>query len=232
MSTDFGTYKNQYGKTVHDRGPSEGMTKLILTLLAEKVVPNDYVAGLVDRFNTDDLSGREAKNLIDQLIGAKSQIVAPSTLSQDGERSSASEKQLHWINKMLAEKNVPELEAARITTWVNEGFPGRNAGRVMDYLFDLPAANAVQTQGFLGEIGDKITVEGTITTFRSIDSKFGPTNLIVITTEDGKAVKAFSNAKGFWGLEEGSPVTVTGTVKSHDSFKGSEATVISRPSVG
>ena len=147
---DFGTYKNQYGKTVHDRGPSDGMIDLIITLLNEKVVPNGYVADLVDRFNTDDLSGREAKSLIDALIAGKSKIVAPSTLPKDGERKPASEKQLYWIDKMLGEKDVPADEASLIGGWVIEGFPGRNAGRVMDYLFGLPNANAVTDPGLPG----------------------------------------------------------------------------------
>src|SRR3954464_15439597 len=124
MTTDFGKYKNQYGKTVTDRGPSEGQVNLLIKLVDEKIVPNDFIAGLIEDFNADALSGRNAKTLIDTLMNAKSKIVLPSTLPQDGERKPASEKQLHWMNKLLAEKDVPELEAARITAWINEGFPG------------------------------------------------------------------------------------------------------------
>jgi hypothetical protein len=230
MTADFGTYRNQYGKIVHDRGPSVGQVGLITRLVGEKIAPNDYVAGLIDAFHNEELSGRNARVLIDALINAKSQIVAPSTLGiQDPDAKLASPKQLEWVNKLLGEKDIPEADFTSIMGFVAEGLTGRHAGRILDYLFDRPAQGVIHAEGFVGALGQQIEVEGTLTTFRKIPSKFGETNLIVVTLDDGRQVKAFSNAKSFWGLEEGQRITIAGEVRNHETYHGSEATVLKRP---
>jgi hypothetical protein len=228
---NYGQYRNQYGKLVTDRGPSEGQVNLIAKLLAEKTVPTEgYIAGLIAAFQADDLSGQNARTLIDHLIAAKSPVVAPSTLGPQEAGKPASEKQLTWVQKLRNEKAVPEAEDEVIGGFLGEGLTGRHAGRLLDYLFSLPAFDApAPAQGYVGQLGEDIEVEGTLSTFRKIPSKFGETNLIVVTLDDGRQVKSFSNAKSFWGLEEGQRITIRGEVRSHETYHGSEATVLKRP---
>jgi len=230
--TNFGTFRNQYGKLVHDRGPSEGQREWIERLRVEKIL-TPRAEELLDLYNTDDLSGQHARELLDILFGAKSKIVDPSTLGpQDPTGKPASPKQLNWVNKLVGEKDIPDADVTAIQGYLDEGLTGRHAGRILDYLFDRQDQGAAApAQGFLGTIGEQITVTGTLTTFRAIESRFGPTNLIVITDDEGHQAKVFSNAKGFWGRNEGDRITVTGTVKSHDEFKGSQSTMLSRPKV-
>ena len=235
MTADFGTYRNQYGKIVHDRGPSVGQVGLITRLVNEKVAPNDYIAGLIENFRNEELSGRNARVLIDALINAKSQIVAPSILGlQDPDGKPASPKQLEWVDKLLGEKDIPEADFTSIMGFVAEGLTGRHAGHILDYLFDRPKAGVVHSEGFVGEIGEKISVSGELVTFRLIPTKFGETNLIVVRFQDEgmtKEVKTFSNAKSFAGLAEGMHITITGEVKSHEPAGqyGGEATVLKAP---
>ena len=228
---NYGTYRNQYGKLVTDRGPSQGQVNLIAKLLGEKILPtHGGLAQLIDEFYANDLSGQNARVLIDSLFQAKSEVVAPSTLGPQEAGKPASDKQLNWVQKLRSEKAVPESEDEAIGGFVTEGLTGRHAGRILDYLFGLPRFDApAPAQGFVGQLGEDIQVEGVLSTFRTIPSKFGETNLIVVTLDDGRQVKAFSNAKSFWGLEEGQRIGIAGEVKSHEEYHGSEATVLKRP---
>ena len=105
MALNFGTYRNQYGRIVTDRGPSQGQVDFLAKLVAEKICPNDYIATLIDAFHAEELSGRNASVLIDALMSANSTIVAPSTLgAQEGTRM-ASEKQLSWVQRLCVARS-------------------------------------------------------------------------------------------------------------------------------
>jgi hypothetical protein len=230
MAKNYGTYRNQYGKLVTDRGPSEGQTNLLDKLVAEKVVTDDYTQSLIDAFGQDELSGQNARVLIDNLLAAKSVIIPPSVLGPQEPGKMASPKQLEWVQKLLIEKAVDDVDATAVQAFLDEGLTGRHAGRILDFLFERPAIGApAPAEGFVGEVGEKISVSGELVVFKKIPSKFGETNLIVVRTAGGQEIKAFSNAKSFWGLSQGQHITIEGEVRSHDTYKGSETTMLKAP---
>jgi hypothetical protein len=85
------------------------------------------------------------------------------------------------------------------------------------------------TTCFIGTEGSKITITGTVTTATLTESDFGSNNLIIVTgtgTDEGAVVKFFSTAKAAWDAEAGDNVTVTGTVRKHEEYRGTRQTVI------
>lgn len=70
----------------------------------------------------------------------------------------ASEKQIHWVTKMIDEKMVSDEFHAEVTEALANGMTSKEAGRYLDILFDRnlpnrPVAGAVTEPGFyrLGE---------------------------------------------------------------------------------
>lgn len=80
-----------------------------------------------------------------------------------------------------------------------------------------------------GQIGDKVTVTGTISVAASIETQYGTSRLIVVETEDRKAVKLFTSAEWSWTAELTETVTITGAIKSFDEFNGRLQTQLVRP---
>lgn len=227
----FGTYKNQYGKTCTDYGPSPKQSHWIEKLATEKqLAPRAQL--LLDLYNTGDLSGQQAKELLDILFAAKDTTVVPSQLGPQPDGKPASASQIHWVGKLLAEKAVPEAEATAIAGFQDEGLTSRWASKIMDYMFGLPNANTGPVaQGFIGEPGEFIKVTGTIDQLRQVLTKWGTSNLILVKTPEGKAVKTFTSAKWSWGLKPGDEITIGGEVREHENYKGQEATVIKKAQV-
>lgn len=81
----------------------------------------------------------------------------------------------------------------------------------------------------VGNVGDKITVEGVVTvTYRS-ESDFGPKMMIIIEgtgAHEGVTVKWGGTAAAIWTLGRGDHVTITGKVKGHSEYNGTPQTVL------
>jgi len=77
--------------------------------------------------------------------------------------------------------------------------------------------------------GDKVTVTGTVSVAKTIDTQYGASNLIVIETENKEAVKLFTTAQWAWDVDANQTITVTGTVKSFDEYEGRRQTQLARP---
>lgn len=211
------------------QGPSTKQVEWIDRLREEKVLSADMVH-MLEAYDNGSCDKHDAKNLLDKLFAAPSVIVLPSTLVSDGNHT-VSDKQVGLINSLLSSKVVPDSEFVAVHDLVEQGLSTSHAGRVIDYLFALPAKDQVQTRGFLGYVGGKIHTSGTVTALKTIDSQWGSSKLIVVTTDDGQAVKTFSASKASWELTEGALVEISGTVKAHETYHGNEATVISRPKI-
>jgi hypothetical protein len=86
---------------------------------------------------------------------------------------------------------------------------------------------AKASSDYLGEVGDKIEVKGTISAIRYIAGNYGTTVLYTILSEDGNLVKWFSSREAL-GEQEGVQVHIKGTVKAHDEYRGEKSTVLTR----
>lgn len=80
---------------------------------------------------------------------------------------------------------------------------------------------------WVGNVGDKINLSCKVSGLRSIDSGFGP-SLLVTMTCGTDVVKTFSTARWTDNIEEGDEVTLVGTVKKHEDWKGNKSTVLTR----
>ena len=85
-----------------------------------------------------------------------------------------------------------------------------------------------------GSIGEKITLSGTITremTFEGYRHNSPASRLIILTAPHGIA-KMFTTAAWAYDVNRGDEVTVTGTVKAHETYNGTRQTVLTRPKIG
>lgn len=90
-------------------------------------------------------------------------------------------------------------------------------------------AAAKLTSEWIGEIGQKkVTVEGVVTTARTIEGMYGSKRLIVVQTAAGEVVKAFTDSLSAWHTETGDNVVMTGTVKGHETYNDIKQTVLTR----
>lgn len=87
------------------------------------------------------------------------------------------------------------------------------------------AATADST--FVGQKGDKVTVEGTIAAIRWIPGTYGTTVLYTIHGSDGNIFKWFASREAL-GEKDGVEVKISGTVKGHDEWNGQKSTVLTR----
>lgn len=83
---------------------------------------------------------------------------------------------------------------------------------------------------WIGDIGDKITVTGVLTTAMTIDGYAYRTTqrLLVLRTEHG-VIKMITAASWAYDADQGDTITVEGTVKAHDTYRDLKQTVLKRP---
>jgi hypothetical protein len=93
---------------------------------------------------------------------------------------------------------------------------------------DFVVKNDIKGPTFVGEVGEKITLNLTLIKSYALIGYF---RSIVFTckTPENNIVKFFSTAKGFLALEDGDSFSVVGTVKSHNDYSGRKSTSINRP---
>lgn len=80
---------------------------------------------------------------------------------------------------------------------------------------------------WVGEVGTKVTVAGTVVFTKVIDSQYGSSVLVVVDA-NGDKVTTFSTAAWAWDADKGASVTLTGTVKAHETYDGEKRTVLTR----
>lgn len=85
---------------------------------------------------------------------------------------------------------------------------------------------------YAGEIGQKLTITGTVTRLKPIEQHYGytPTTSMLVIIESGTTVaKTFTAAAWAWDVAQGDEITITGTVKAHEEFNDIKETVLTRP---
>jgi hypothetical protein len=79
----------------------------------------------------------------------------------------------------------------------------------------------------IGSEGDKIEMLGNVILVKSIPNDYGVSFLFVINTEEGQ-LKTFTTSKTFDDVSEGDKITIKGTIKRHEEFKGIKSTLLTR----
>lgn len=93
----------------------------------------------------------------------------------------------------------------------------------------IPMGTPAARSGYVGTVGDKVTVNATVTFKTTFDGYYGTTTLISFRLNDGRECKWFASNPPH--LNVGDKVTVSGRVKKHDTYKGHAQTVLARCSV-
>lgn len=81
-----------------------------------------------------------------------------------------------------------------------------------------------------GELGEKVTVTGTVKVAMDLDGLYGSQRMIVVESADETVtIKTYTTAAAAYELESGDTVTVTATVKKLGEYKGLPQTQVNRP---
>jgi hypothetical protein len=97
--------------------------------------------------------------------------------------------------------------------------------------FDLGAVPAVRVPGYLGSVGDKITVDGRIVRFVAGEAyTYGAATpwLVVVETLDGDTATTWTTAAWLDKVKTGDSVTLAGTVKALNVYDHTPQTVLTR----
>jgi hypothetical protein len=80
---------------------------------------------------------------------------------------------------------------------------------------------------YVGQVGDKVEINVTITGVRFIDGAYGMTTLYMLRDDTNHAFKWFSSA-GSLGEDVDKTFRIKGTIKGHDEYQGRKATMLTR----
>lgn len=91
----------------------------------------------------------------------------------------------------------------------------------------LKATNS--TSEYVGEIGDKIEVEVTLSFYTGWESNFGYNNVTYLYTFKDEQGNVYTWKTGsYLNKDKGSKLTLKGTIKDHSEYKGVKQTVLTR----
>lgn len=132
----------------------------------------------------------------------------------------------------FATEYAAELAAARAV----QAEAAAAAQAAADFAADWDAAHAedarraAMVQGFLGEVGEKVTGTGTVQVAKYIAGSWNRSSsmFLVIKLVSGQVVKTFGSGASLMNLGRGDQVEITGAVKAHESYQGQEQTVLTR----
>ncbi len=78
------------------------------------------------------------------------------------------------------------------------------------------------------EVGEKVTVSGTVVSAIGIDTAYGPSNLIAIKGDDYSNITIFSTAQWTAEVNEGEKIEIVATVKTHGYYNELPQTILTR----
>jgi len=85
----------------------------------------------------------------------------------------------------------------------------------------------------IGEVGVRAVFEGcAVRGTRNFESDYGVTTLVTLSTPAGNIVKWWASGDKTEDFPVGDTVTITGTVKAHDEYKGRKETLVNRCKMG
>lgn len=92
-------------------------------------------------------------------------------------------------------------------------------------------ARRADSSRYAAEVGSKVTVTGRVTIHKVVEGFYGSSVFAIIegTGEDaGITVKVFGTGAFLWNIDRDDNVTLTATVKSHDTYQGVKQTTVTR----
>jgi len=126
------------------------------------------------------------------------------------------------VDSNFVSKKTAGFAAAMWFVWNRAKEQGR-----LEQLF-----NPIETEGkHLGEIGERIEFDATVTKKVGSMGYFGETTMFIFQTDDGDDVIWWSSSKKKDLPQVGDYVKVKGRVKKHGDFKGKNNTSITRPTI-
>jgi hypothetical protein len=109
--------------------------------------------------------------------------------------------------------------------------PMMHARYLMQLVEKELAAQAKAEQTFVGEIGQKITVTGTVTRAIDVQTAWGVSVRLVVTTDEGAVVTTFGSGATLYQVDVGDRVDFSGTVKDHTDNQYGKQTHLTRAKV-
>jgi len=156
--------------------------------------------------------------------------------SMNAEDEKVAKQALEWFNSLPQEEkdnnnflhNLDVILKSPEVTSRNIGyavalFPAY--ARAMDQIKSRESS-ASKSNEWLGAEGQKITAKVTVVATRLIDGAYGTTQMVKMEDEHGNKLTWFNS--GANRLENGAHLTITGTVKKHDTYQGQKQTQLTR----
>lgn len=92
------------------------------------------------------------------------------------------------------------------------------------------AADPTPAPVWLGVVGGKVEVEGTVRVALTVDGySYGSTQRLIVVEAGTTLAKMYTSAAWAYEVKTGDRVAIAGTVKAHDSWQDQQQTVLSRP---
>lgn len=106
-----------------------------------------------------------------------------------------------------------------------------NAWRRLDDAPAAPDPEDARNITYAGSVGDKLTLTGTITVVAAVDGYHynSPERRLLVIDCGEHVAKTITSAAWAYKVERGDTLTVEGTVKAHQDYRGVAQTVLTRP---
>ena len=130
--------------------------------------------------------------------------------------------------------NLKNIAAGEYCTYRNIGYLASAPvawARAVERDLRQRAARDETLNEWAGQVGDKITIQATVKSIRPIDGDYGVSYLYTLETPEHMSVKWFASRSALGTECDGKVLTLTGTVKKRDEFKGIKSTTLTRVKV-
>lgn len=217
------------GKGGHDMWPGYtcyecGGQCRVLYSHAEWIFPTAWTDEQVAEF----LAGKEAARAA-RAEAKRLKMVADAQAARDAQSPEFAAVWARWqAGEFAGKREYGFVDSMLSRTLVLEPITTAQAEAVVKAVADAETRLAAKAASrWVGEVGAKVTVAGTVVFTKVVESAYGSSVLVVVDA-DGDKVTTFATAAWVWDAAKGDTVTLTGTVKSHETYEGEQRTVLTR----
>lgn len=188
------------------------------------IFPTGWDDGQVAEF----LAGKEAARAA-RAEAKRLKKVADAQAARDAQSPEFAAVWARWkAGEFTGRREYGCVDSVLSQTLVLEPITTAQADAVVKAVADAEARlTAKAASRHVGEVGTKVTVTGTVVFVKVVRSDYGSSVLVVVDA-DGDKVTTFSNAAWARDADRGDTVTLTGTVKAHETYDGERRTVLTR----
>lgn len=130
-----------------------------------------------------------------------------------------------WNVKLILNQEWITTRHLGILAYLPEGYR-RSVEKAVKHKLEQEAKGITADSKYIGNVGDKLKLDATLTAERLIESYYGTSHLYEFVTTEGDVVKWFASRDQ--GIEVGAKVHLAGTVKKYDEFRGIKQTILTR----